>query len=190
MGSVFQLPRSAARAPFGVPNPPSLQPGANGYTSGACSAAVPQSEQLPHELYPYTFPPPTYQTFRPTAAIDMPAVSVTSTIYTLAPRLGWDAVILKIGHRIIGPGFVECDGSITWNLSINGNQPVPYFGQMISQFGSDNEPADISPGFILKSGQSLVYKVTNVSYAVGAAKAFCCIQGYYWRIQDGVLAST
>lgn len=181
---------SSFRPPYGLPNPPMLPPSRQGYSSGACTQQVPDAELLPHELYPYTFPPPTYQTFRPTAAIDTPAIGSSATVLTLPARLGWDAVVLKICHRVIGGGFIECDGTLTWNLSINGNQPVPNFGLMISQFGNVEEPSDISPGFIVKSGQTVVYSVSNVNFASGNTKIFACVMGYYWRIQDGQLGST
>lgn len=171
--------------PWGLPNPPMLPPGANGYSSGICSRPVPDSEKLPHELYPYTFPPPTYQTFRPTAAVNMPAIGSSATILTLLFPDGWTGVVTKIAHRVIGAGFVDCDGTLTWNLSLNGNQPIPNFGQMTSQFGTIEDPSDISPGFIVKPGQSVTYTINNVNFVPGATKAFACLMGYWWRIQSG-----
>lgn len=178
------MPNNFTGPPWGLPNAAMLPPGASGYSTGICTQQ-PNSEKLPHELYPYTFPPPTYQSFRPTAAIDTPAIGSSATILTLAFPDGWMGVVLKIAHTIIGPGFVQCDGSLTWKITLNGNQPVPNFGYMISEFGSTTDPSDISPGFIVKPNQTVQYSVSNVSYAAGDTKCFACLMGYWWRIQSG-----
>lgn len=174
--------------PFGLPVARS-QPPSTGFSSFRCEK--PDEDKLPHEIYPYTFPPPTFQTFRPTTWIDMPAFpSAATTILTLPAQDGWDAVILKIAHGYNGTGFVEGSGQLIWNLFINGNQPVPNFCGMLSQIGSAAHAEDISPGFILRAGQTLVYSVTNVSLAGGGFKIFATVQGYFWRTQQGKVGST
>lgn len=174
-------------SPFGLPQPTTVPPN-NGFSQFTCEKQ--QEDKLPHELYPYTFPPDTFQTFRPTAWVATPAIGSTSVILTLPAQVGWDGVILKIAHGFGGPGFTQGSGALTWNLSINGNQPVPNFGLMTSAIGDSAHAEDISPGFILKSGQTLVYSVSNVSLVTGGTLVFATVQGYFWRVQTGKVGST
>lgn len=186
MGS-FNPFASAFQSPYGLPKPDTVPPEI-GYSTYTCD--VPDEEKLPHELYPYTFPPPTYQTFRPTQWITTPIIGASATILTLQAKVGWDGVVLKIAHGFGGPGFTQGSGDLTWNLSINGNQPVPNFGAMTSAIGDSAHAEDISPGFILKSGQTLIYTVANVAQVTGGALVFATLQGYFWRVQTGKVGST
>lgn len=169
--------------PFGLPDRATPLPN-RGYSTVACQ--VPDDEKLPHQLYPWIFPPPGYESFDLTGAIATPAVSVTpSTVVTLNVPQGWDGVVLRIANVFIGTGFQEASGDLTWGIFINGNQPVRNYGQIITTFGSVAYPREIS-GFIVRAGQSVVYNVINANAALtGGTFIYCTLSGYFWRSQGG-----
>jgi hypothetical protein len=122
--------------------------------------------------------------------IDLPAVGDTTTIMTYAPPPGWTAVILRIGHDFIGTGvgFTEGSGQLIWQINLNGNQPIPNYGSMTTTIGAVKHLEDISPGLIVQSGQTVYYRVNNVSLVAGGTKVFAGISGYEWRNQDGAIS--
>lgn len=176
MGTTFVPPVGLPQRITPLPN--------RGFSTVACQ--VPDDQKLPHELYPWIFPPPGYESFDLSKSIVTPAVSATpTTVLTLSSPVGWDGVILRIANVFIGSGFVEASGDLTWGLFINGNQPVRNYGQIITTFGSVAQPREIS-GFLLRSGQTLIYNVINANVLLaGNTSIVCTVSGYWWRSQGG-----
>lgn len=168
--------------PFGLPSRPGLGTPDRGYSTYTCD--VPDSEKLPHQLYPWIFLPPGFESFDLTGAVDLPAIGSTSTVVELAVPEGWDGVVNKIANVFIGTGFIEASGDLIWQILYNTNQPVKNYGQIITTFGSVAQPRDIS-GFIVRSKQTIQYKITNVASLAGGSKIYCTLSGYFWRSQGG-----
>lgn len=176
MGTTFVPPVGLPQRITPLPN--------RGYSSVACQ--VPDDQKLPHELYPWIFPPPGYRSIDQTGVISTPAVAATpTTVLSIQAPIGWDGVILRIANVFTGPGFLEGSGDLTWGIFINGNQPIEGYGQILTTFGSVAQPRDIS-GFIIRSGQTLVYNVINANAALtGGTNIICTFSGYFWRSQGG-----
>src|SRR5262249_11923755 len=148
---------------------------------------VPDSEKLPHQLYPWQYQAPGYESFDNTNVINTPDVGVLAQIVTITAPIGWDGVINRIAHGFLGGTFQEGTGDLIWRILLNSptviGQPIKNYGALITSFGSVNYPREIS-GFILRSGQTAYYVVdVENDLLVGGTRIFATFSGYFWRNQ-------
>lgn len=171
--------------PFGPPQR-ALDTPNRGYSVYNCN--VPDAEKLPHQLYPWLYPPPGFESFDRAAVVSITGagvpVSTPTTILTLEVPEGWDGIVSKIANVYIGTGFTEASGDLTWAILVNGNQPVKNYGEIITTFGSVAQPRDIS-GFIVRSKQTVQYKFTYTNPGLAAGSVYAALSGYFWRMQGG-----
>jgi len=170
--------------PFGLPSRPGLDTPDRGYSTYTCD--VPDSEKLPHQLYPWIFLPPGFESFDLTGSIATPTTTAQATVLELAVPEGWDGIVNKIANVFIGTGFIEASGDLVWQILYNSNQPVKNYGAITTTFGSVAQPRDIS-GFIVRSKQTIQYRVTNTVAPTlsGGSYIYCTLSGYFWRSQGG-----
>lgn len=173
--------------PFGLPKRINPLPD-QGFQTVECDK--PDEERLPHELYPWIFPPPGYESFDPTGVIATPVAAGENTVLELKAPIGWDGIILRIANIFQGPGFIDGSGNLIWRILINGT-PVKNYGRITTTIGTYSPAGygygirEIS-GIILHSGDTAVYSVNNSNAGLAGGTSIVCIfGGYFWRHQGG-----
>ena len=168
--------------PFGLPDRAMPVPD-RGFSRVNCQ--IPDSEKLPHQLYPWMYQAPGFESFDLQGVVATPTVAAgETTVITLPVPIGWDGVIHRIGHGYIGGGgWQEGDTRLTWRILINGNQPQKNYGAMTTSFGSIGHPRDIA-GIVVLAGQQILYRVINTdNILAGGTSIWACFSGYFWRSQ-------
>lgn len=130
--------------------------------------------------YPWSEPPPGFQSFDAHKQIPSPPLSTDTEVLRLVAPDGYDGVIRRLSNNYTGPNFVQGSGQIIWRLLID-QMVVKNYGQITIEMGSPQWPRE-TDGILLRSGQVVRYMVSisDPALAGSAGGVICALGGYFW----------
>jgi hypothetical protein len=146
--------------------------------------------------YPWSIIPPDGKGFDfvntialPVSAGGAPPSPGPETIVTsMMCPYGYDGIIYRISNNYLGAGFNPGLPSLIWRIrngpSLTNSKFVDNYNQIVVEYGTTNQPRDIS-GIFVSSGQYYLYTVTNQDPALpaGTSQVTCCFAGFFWPQQ-------
>lgn len=141
----------------------------------------------PNVAWPWIYPPADHEPYDLTNSIECPVADTQNTqILTFRCPYGYQGVLLGVGHRYIGAGFVEGSGAVIWSIRIAGRYPNGY-GSILISMGSPEQPRPLFGAVRFYENELLEYLVTipaGSPIATGAGNYMIGnLAGYTWPAQ-------
>lgn len=136
---------------------------------------------------PWIEPPADHEPFDITGSVACPAAGTTDTqVISLRCPYGYQGVLLGVGHRYIGTGFVEGSGDILWSVRVGGRFPNGY-GAINISLGSAEQSRPVFGAIRFYENELIEYLVTVPAaspIATGAPNyMIAMLAGYTWPAQ-------
>lgn len=117
--------------------------------------------------------------FYPKTSISLPAVGSPDTLVTrLIVPDGHDGVIRQISCNFAGGSLAPGSGNIVWRI-LRNNIPVTNFDNMIAEYGTIDQPVEIS-GIRIASNDVVDFVVNHVANASLNGLVICAFEGYFY----------
>ena len=133
-------------------------------------------------LEPFNTPPEGNQPLNELGSVaGQGTAGTTPILVSFVTPNGWDGLIRFIVNQYNGTNFVNNSGMLIWALRINGLYIMGY-EDIRSQFGGNNNGAEILPGVPIKSGQlvEVVCTVDPVFVPEGGTQLIAQITGFLY----------
>lgn len=143
--------------------------------------APPQAQASVVSLPPWVFPPVNSIPFDAAGDIALPAIGVEVTIFSFKVPNGFNGVLKTIANVLIGGGFTDGSGAITWRV-LQNNQALRGKENVINSLGSVANPSLIGGGGFIRvlENDLIAMTVLNGAVVVGGQIVGGRLSGWFY----------